>query len=589
MKQSAFSRRKLSIGGLTTILLAILLFAANCRKSEVSHEGGNNQSTITFGISGRVLDKNNVPVSGAQVKAGSITATTDVNGNFSLDNVSAKKDAAFVKVEKDGYFVGSRTFVAHAQTVNYVDIKLINKDVAGNFSAASGGAVSLAAGGSITFQPNGIVDASGAAYSGSVAVSAFFIDPTVQGFTSIMPGDLRGITTGNEERGLQSFGMMAVELNTAGGQKLQLASGKKATIKFPIPAALLSQAPATIPLWHFDETDGMWKEDGSATKQGNEYVGQVSHFSFWNCDVPFQLVNFEATVKDQNGNAVVNAEVIIKQMSNGSLGCGRTDAAGKVSGKIPANQALEIKIKDRCNNTLHSQNIGPFSSTANLGTIPVTVNPTTTVVITGTGVNCTNAAVTNGYVHVVLDGMAFRGALNNGNFNISIQRCVSTAANAIISVTDVGNNQQSAISTLNVTSGTVNAGQISACGISTDSYIHFTIDTKNYSLTHPQDSIRITTFTSQQITTIEGSTRSQPFEYISFNFPGFTAGMSELQSLNVIVNSTTMVKNGNIGISIMEYGTVSGSFIAGTFNGLLRDSTTSVLHPIQCSFRIKRQ
>lgn len=589
MKRS-IGRRSFSVGGLTTtILLAILIFAGNCRKAELSHEGGQNQSTITFSISGRVLDRSNDPVSGAQVKAGSVTTTTDVNGNFSLDNVSAKKDAAFVKVEKNGYFTGSRTFIAHAQTVNYVDIKLINKEVAGNFSASGGGSVTLPAGGSITFQPNGIVDANGAAYSGSVAVSAFFIDPTVQGFTSIMPGDLRGITSANEERGLESFGMMAVELNTAGGQKLQLASGKKATIKFPIPAALLSQAPATIPLWHFDETDGMWKEQGSATKQGNEYVGEVSHFSFWNCDAPFQLVNFEATIKDQNGNAVVNAEVIIKKISDGSLGCGRTDAAGKVSGKIPANESLEIKVRDRCQNVLHSQNIGPFASSANLGTITVTVNPTTTVTITGTAVNCSNAAVTNGYVHVLLDGMAFRSTVNNGNFSIAIQRCISTAANASVSVTDISSNQQSASSTLNVTSGTVNAGQISACGTSTSSYINYTIDGNQYALTHPQDSIRITSFSSTQGSTIEGATKGAPYDYISFTFPGATPGTYALQSVWVIANNANLRKDGTININITEFGTGPNSYVAGNFSGNLRDSMSTTLHPITCNFRVKRQ
>jgi hypothetical protein len=585
----SFSRRSLGVGGLTTILLAILIFAGNCRKAELSLEGGGSQSTITFSISGRVLDKSNVPVSGAEVKAGGIATTTDVNGNFTLDNVSAKKDAAFVKVEKSGFFTGSRTFVAHARVVNYVDIKLINKEVAGNFSASGGGSVTLPAGGSITFQPNGIADANGAAYSGTVAVSAFFIDPTVQGFTSIMPGDLRGITSSNEERGLESFGMMAVELNASGGQKLQLASGKKATIKFPIPAALVSQAPATIPLWYFDEADGMWKEEGSATKQGNEYIGEVSHFSFWNCDAPFQLVNFEAIVKDQNGNPVVNAEVIIKKISDGSQGCGRTDDAGKVSGKIPANEALQIRIKDRCQNVLHNQNIGPFSSNANLGTITVNVNPTTTLTITGTAVSCTNTPVTNGYVHVLLDGLAYRAPVNNGNFSVTIQRCVSTAANAAVSVTDIGSNQQSASSTFNVTSGTVNAGQVSACGTTISNYINYTIDATQTVLTHPQDSLRITTFSTQQVTTIEGSTRSQPYDYISFSFPGSAPGTYELQSLYAVRNSTTLIKSGAINVNITEFGTGSGSYIAGNFTGNMRDSMSTALHPITCNFRVKRQ
>ena len=41
-----------------------------------------------------------------------------------------------------------------------------------------------------------------------------------------------------------------------------------------------------MPLWYFDEQKGMWVEEGVATKQGNQYVGTVNHFTDWNCDIP---------------------------------------------------------------------------------------------------------------------------------------------------------------------------------------------------------------------------------------------------------------------------------------------------------------
>jgi ABC-type sulfate transport system permease subunit len=101
-----------------------------------------------------------------------------------------------------------------------------------------------------------------------------------------MPGNLTGITINNEQKILQTYGMIAVEMEGSSGEALNIAGSKQATISFPIPSAMLANAPATIPLWHFDETIGVWKEEGTATKQGNAYVGVVTHFSFWNCDVP---------------------------------------------------------------------------------------------------------------------------------------------------------------------------------------------------------------------------------------------------------------------------------------------------------------
>ena len=53
-----------------------------------------------------------------------------------------------------------------------------------------------------------------------------------------MPGDLRGTDTSGRTVGLQTFGMVAVELEGSAGQRLKLASGKTATISLPIPAAL---------------------------------------------------------------------------------------------------------------------------------------------------------------------------------------------------------------------------------------------------------------------------------------------------------------------------------------------------------------
>jgi hypothetical protein len=47
-------------------------------------------------------------------------------------------------------------------------------------------------------------------------------------------------------------------------------------------------------------------KEGSATKTGSNYVGKVSHFSFWNCDAPFPVVEFEASFVDQAGAPLQN-------------------------------------------------------------------------------------------------------------------------------------------------------------------------------------------------------------------------------------------------------------------------------------------
>lgn len=570
---------------LSTMLIAILLLAGNCRKADISFES----EAITFSLSGRVLDKDNQPVNQAEVKIGSGSALTDIDGYFRLNGVRAPKDAAYVTVTKNGYFSGSRTFSATPRAVNFINIRLIPKEITGSFTAASGGLVNLTSGGAINFQPNSVVDATtNNAYSGIVSISSFFIDPTDPGFTSIMPGDLRGITASNEERGLQSFGMMAVELSGAGGQKLQLASGKSATVSFPIPAGLRGQAPATIPLWSFDEVKGMWKEEGSATKQGDHYVGTISHFSFWNCDAPFPVVDFEAVIKDQQGNPVINAQVNIKVVSSSAIGYGRTDSTGRVRGKVPSNEPLELKVFDRCYTLIHSQNMGPFSGNTNLGTITVNYQPPGVVTITGTVVNCNNNPVVNGYVGVYLDGIHNRANINNGTFSITINRCNGSPAQAQLVAVDIGGNAQGPSVSVPVTSGTANAGQISACGVSLTEFINYSIDAVNYSFTPPDS---LTCFHNTQsfpaVTAVMGMNITAN-RHFTLQFSDFGSAGQVVTNLDITHGNVRYKKDNSqqMVVTVTQFGN-PGEFIAGHFTGNVVNGTT--VHSFTCNFRVRRQ
>ena len=282
---------------------------------------------------------------GALVAAGASTTTTDANGQFTLKDIQLYKDAGFVKVTKAGYFTGSRTFLVNGNTTNNIKIQLLPKTVSGTIASSSGGNVDVTGGAKINFTASSFVNAaSNTAYSGDVAVAGYYLNPADANFREYMPGDLRGVSTTNKEGILKSFGMLSVEMNDAGGQKLQLAEGKTATITIPIPSAMQAAAPATISLWYFDETKGIWKEEGTATKQSTNYVGTVSHFSFWNAGEQGADVQLDATFKsDTSGLALTNKLVAITSVNFGTTK-GYTDNNGKISGLVPANEALNRRL-----------------------------------------------------------------------------------------------------------------------------------------------------------------------------------------------------------------------------------------------------
>ena len=580
---------------LSFAVLFLLAHFISCQRSIKEDPGGGTggggntpPQTITTSISGRVIDQNKIPLSGVQAEAGGRTGVSDINGNFTVANFSTKSDLAFVKVTLPGYFTGIRTISPSANATNNVEIILIKKVVIGNFASATGGAVPIPSGGNINFPANSLINAAtNTAYNGNVQLSAFFINPTAADFRTILPGDLRGLNSAGKVVGLQSFGMMAVELNGASGEKLQLATGKQASITFPIPASLNGQSPSTIPLWYMDETTGLWKEEGSAQKQGSNYVGSVSHFSFWNCDSPYPTVNFSATLQDQQNRVLSGARVVLKT-STGIGAYGMADADGKVQGLIPANEPLKMIVTTRCGSD--STNIGPFSKDANLGVVHVNASePAVAVNFSGTVSNCTGSAVTNGVVNILMEGINYRANVSNGTFTYTAYRCDNSPVTAQLLAFDLGAGKQSNPTNINVTSGTTNAGQITACNTLTN-YISFSLNSTSYLMTAPADSVwSEVAFTMQ--TQIKG------YNADSTNLNSFVLGTladrpitTVIDMLNIRTNniSYAMANGARVNLTLTEFGTV-GQFIAGNFTGTIRDSTNHRDVSINCNFRVRRR
>ncbi len=462
------------------LLIAMITVVSSCKKNEVITTPDpvipfENAKTITTVVAGKVTAQDGTALNNVEITIGTSTTVTDADGNFIIPKATLSEKAGFIKATKAGYFGGSRTIIAQEKVVNNVVIQLVKKTISGDFTNANGGTITVATGGSVVFPANAVVTKSGAAYTGTVKVSAYFLDPTSDNCYKEMPGDLRGINASNNEEILTSYGMMAVELNGSNGEALQLATGKNATVTFPIAAATQSAAPATIPLWFFDETKGMWVEQGSATKTGNTYVGTVSHFTWWNCDWGGGPLTYTATFVDQNGNPLSNYHVyfITSNGWGGGGGHGWTASNGSITGKIPANKPIIIKVIGSCGNTtntIYTATVGPFTQNTNAGIITVALSSSsTTVTIKGTVVDCSNNPVANGYALIKFNNNYYYTSVVNGLFTKTLVYC-STAptGTAAVNVFDLSTLKKNTTpSTVNITgSGVFNIGQIAACGVS---------------------------------------------------------------------------------------------------------------------------
>lgn len=584
------------------IFVFFAIIAFNCQKElsgvpnrpDPGAPEGVTPVPINATLQGNVFDKNGGPAIGVTIKVGAKTTTTDARGYFRIINAALDKNASVVTAEKTGYFKAYRTFSA-TSGVNQVTIKLIEKTVAGTVDAASGGNVTLTNGAKIALPANGVVKAGGGSYTGTIKVYAAYIDPTASDIYETVPGSFIATDKNDKRVVLASFGMLAVELESSANEKLQLASGSKATLTTPIPASVQSSAPATISLWHVDEQTGVWKEEGTATRSGNNYVGDVSHFSYWNCDLSVPVVGFTATIVTSEG-PLVYAHVRVRPATGTYYGYahGYTDSLGQLAGIIPANMNLILEVLDDCGQAIYSQNIGPFSTAASLGTITVPTSGSPSILtVKGKLLNCSNAPVTNGYA-IVEFGFYLRYAEvdNNGNFSVTFTACNTTGAFCRILGVDEGAQQQGVIITVPPVSPVTNAGNIVACGTSATQYINYNLDGTNYSITNT-DSLVVYIMNSgspafPQGITISGfdATNTNDFN-VRVNTSGTAGTYDDISTLRVNdYDNNTVVSPSSM--TITNFAQAAGEFYEGSFTLHFTEPTTPTAHTVSGSFRIRK-
>jgi len=216
--------------------------------------------------------------------------------------------------------------------------------------ATMGGEAILTNGSKAKLDANTVTNSDGSAYNGNVNLSVGYLDPTSEDFSNLIPGgDMQAQTSNNTPATLYSYGIIKVEMKNDAGADLKIKSGNTSEITVDIPPSMEATAPATIPLWYYDDATGLWKEEGTATKQGDKYVGTVAHFSDWNCDTPEGTATVRGLVVDCNGLPVPGINVKVGQAGT------YTGSDGTFERRVPASTTFEVQVLGTNNFGLTSQ------------------------------------------------------------------------------------------------------------------------------------------------------------------------------------------------------------------------------------------
>ncbi len=283
-------------------------------------------------VTGRVVDAATaLGIAGATVRAGTVTTTTDANGSFSLSGLplSARLSVVFT----------ARTHAETAQVITVetgrstdVQARLLRVGTTATVAVDTGGTVTLPNSPARVVLPASAVQrADGSLPSGNITVRMTPINPAVD--SSLMPGDFTTLVAGTPTP-IESFGALNVELIDSAGAVLNLRSGQTATIRIPL-ATRSATAPATIPLFFFDNNTGRWVQEGTATLAGTApnqyYEGTVAHFTTWNADQVMDTVRVSGCVADVNGVRQVGARVFSDGVDYSGTSSATTDASGNFS------------------------------------------------------------------------------------------------------------------------------------------------------------------------------------------------------------------------------------------------------------------
>ena len=382
------------------VLSAVLVLVAGCGG------GGSDSGTpapvavATGTVTGQVISlANDAPVSGAAVKTETGTTTTAADGKFAVS--APVGDRSVVRVEASGFAEAfSVARVTSGQTTS-LGVKLVPIGVTETVSVTSGGTVSVPnSPARVTIPANGLVPVAGGAPAGSVNVSLTPINPAEE--PRVMPGGFNGIAAGGGSvQPLESGGAMQVDVRDSAGARYTLAPGTTATIRIPLRTQS-ANPPATMPLWFFDETQGLWREDGTATLQGSGanryYEGPVTRVTYWNADLVLDSIVVNGCVKDANGRVVANTLVQTEGLDYTGTAFDVTAADGTFSVAMRKSSRAKLGLFEFDAQTF---NLVPVSNTVNVGPSATDITLPNCLVKQPGQLAITTTALPNGTIGVV--------------------------------------------------------------------------------------------------------------------------------------------------------------------------------------------
>ncbi len=573
--------------------LLVILFTLNaCKKDKVDEPTTtpppSTPANTTASILVNVATTAGVAISGATVVVGSQTATTNTTGIVYFSSALFSSGKNVIKVSKAGYFKANQTIeISNGNTYN-ISVTLTTKTVTGTFLGNAAATINATNGGSIDFTANSIVDNVGNPYTGTVNVSAVYIASNASNASAILPNSFLGLNSSSQQKFVENHGTIIVELEGNSGQALQIATGSTAQIHMPVSSQDLASPPSTIPFYYFDESTGYWKEDGVGTLTGGtEFVGTVSHFTWWMCPFVYNHYSLSGTIVC-GATGMPGVKVAVYNVWGSYLGSVTTGPGGIFSGMIPDVITFDLKVKDICGTQVYTTAIGPFSSNTTMAATDISATANYGV-ITGWFKDCANATDLNSLCRVQSNGLTkFIAPLPSGYFNEAVLFCTGSTS-AVVTGVNFTTNQVSIDTTMTITP-TMNFGTKQVCNTASE-YCTFVLAgaPKYYTENAYANFTGVLDNTANKIILNVTSGQFMNETHFNVSIPATVVGNHSVGGSPFAYSFVLSGNNGTIylTVNLTSVGTTVGSAIEGTINNItFVDQGGASKTLSNCAFRI---
>lgn len=307
--------------------------------------------TSSGSVTGRVVDPNNTPVSGAEVSVtGRTPVLTNSKGEFSIPDL-ADTERLVVNFIAPGFMNTTRIYAVRQSSGGGNTVVIWPRAKAVQLDAERGGRVSFADGGGVTIPPNSLVDGDGVPIKGPVMVSLTQLDVSDARQLKGMSGDFKAQMSDKSVRMLESLGVFEIVVADDKGRRADLAPGRTARFDLPVPKSLRPRAPRRSRLFSFNNESGFWIEEGEVVlTEQLVYSGTITRFDWdWNVDNPLDTTCITVKFIDiygSNAGPIAGALVEATGVTYNTISSGYTNSQGLVCLLVKINSAITIKAYD---------------------------------------------------------------------------------------------------------------------------------------------------------------------------------------------------------------------------------------------------